>query len=72
METKNMKLAEVRLTYKSKVKASERPQINQSQDVHRLLWENWNFEIIEFIEMTDKSPPPKYFSPTPTPQHPST
>lgn len=50
METKNMTVAEIRLTYKSKVKASERPQINQSQDVHKLLLENWNFEIIEFIE----------------------
>ena len=45
-----MTVAEIRLTYKSKVKASERPQISQSQDVHRLLLENWNFEIIEFIE----------------------
>ncbi|MGB4400175.1 MAG: JAB domain-containing protein [Daejeonella sp.] len=50
METKNMNVAEIQLTYKSKVKASERPQINQSEDVHRLLLENWNFEIIEFIE----------------------
>jgi DNA repair protein RadC len=50
METKNMTVAEIQLTYKSKVKASERPQINQSEDVHRLLLENWNFEIIEFIE----------------------
>ena len=50
METKNMTVAEIQLTYKTKVKASERPQINQSQDVHRLLLENWNFEIIEFIE----------------------
>ena len=50
METKNMTVAEIQLTYKSKVKATERPQINQSEDVHRLLLENWNFEIIEFIE----------------------
>ena len=50
METKIMTVAEIQLTYKSKIKASERPQINQSEDVHRLLLENWNFEIIEFIE----------------------
>ena len=50
MEFKNMTVAEIQLTYKSNVKASERPQINQSEDVHKLLLENWNFEIIEFIE----------------------
>ncbi len=50
METKNMKVAEVQLSYKSKVKASDRPQINTSEDVHRVLQSNWNYEIIEFIE----------------------
>ncbi len=50
METKNMKVAEVQLSYKSTVKASERPQINTSEDVHRVLQANWNYEIIEFIE----------------------
>lgn len=50
METKNMVVAEVQLTYKSKVKASERPKINKSQDAYLVLQEHWNFEIIEFIE----------------------
>ena len=50
METKQMKVAEVTLSYKTKVKASDRPQITSSQDVHRLLKINWNYEIIEFIE----------------------
>ena len=51
METKqNLKVAEVKLTYKTTVKASDRPQINSSFDVHRVLQINWNFEIIEFIE----------------------
>lgn len=50
METKNMKVAEVQLSYKTTVKASERPQINTSEDVYRVLKENWNYEIIEFIE----------------------
>lgn len=50
METKNMKVTEVQLSYKTTVKASERPQINTSQDVHRVLQSNWNYEIIEFIE----------------------
>jgi DNA repair protein RadC len=50
METKNTRVAEVQLTYKTTVKASERPQVNTSQDVHRVLQSNWNYEIIEFIE----------------------
>ncbi len=50
METKDMKVAEVQLSYKTTVKASDRPQINTSEDVYRVLKENWNYEIIEFIE----------------------
>ena len=51
METKqNLKVAEVKLTYKTSVKASDRPQINSSIEVYKVLKENWNFEIIEFIE----------------------
>jgi DNA repair protein RadC len=51
METKqNLRVAEVKLTYKTTVKATDRPQINSSIDVHRVLQSNWNFEIIEFIE----------------------
>jgi DNA repair protein RadC len=51
METKqNLKVAEVKLTYMTTVKASDRPQINSSIDVQRMLQSNWNFEIIEFIE----------------------
>ncbi|MES2875800.1 MAG: JAB domain-containing protein [Bacteroidota bacterium] len=51
METKqNLKVAEVQLSYKTTVKASERPQINSSLDVYEVLQVNWNYEIIEFIE----------------------
>ena len=51
METKqHLKVAEVMLSYKTTVKASERPQINSSIDVYRVLQENWNYEVIEFIE----------------------
>ena len=51
METKqNLKVAEVQLSYKTTVKASERPQINSSIDVYKVLQENWNYEVIEFIE----------------------
>jgi DNA repair protein RadC len=50
MDLQNTKVAEVQITYKTKVKASDRPQINTSHDVHRVLQSNWNYEIIEFIE----------------------
>lgn len=50
MDLQNTRVAEVRLTYTTKVKASDRPQINTSHDVHRVLQSCWNYEIIEFIE----------------------
>jgi DNA repair protein RadC len=51
METiQNLKVAEVKLTYKTIVKASDKSQINRSVEVCKVLRENWNFEIIEFIE----------------------
>ncbi len=51
METKNnLRVAEVQVSYKTNVKASDRPQINTSIDVYRVLKDNWNYEVIEFIE----------------------
>ncbi len=50
MDLQNTKVSEVQLSYKTTVKASERPQINTSEDVHRVLQSNWNYETIEFIE----------------------
>jgi len=50
MDLQNTKVSEVQLSYKTTVKASERPQINTSEDAHRVLRSNWNYEIIEFIE----------------------
>lgn len=45
-----MKVAEIELIYKSKVKASERPKVITSQDAYKLLKENWDENKIEFIE----------------------
>ncbi len=50
MDLQNTKVSEVQLSYKTTVKASDRPQINTSEDVHRVLQSNWNYEIIKFIE----------------------
>jgi len=46
MDLQNMKVAEVQLTYKTTVKASDRPKINSSEEAYRLLQSNWNYEIM--------------------------
>jgi DNA repair protein RadC len=43
-------VSEVQLIYKNKVKASERKKITCSRDAYRIFMENWNSEIIEFVE----------------------
>jgi DNA repair protein RadC len=43
-------VAEVELIYKSKVKASERPQICSSKDAYKVLIQLWDDNKIEFVE----------------------
>lgn len=43
-------IAEVTLSYKSTVKASERPKIKCSLDAFKLFKESWNPETVEFLE----------------------
>jgi len=43
-------IAEVTLSYKSKVKASERPKISCSLDAFKLFNESWNHDTIEYFE----------------------
>src|SRR3954451_11636093 len=43
-------VAEVELIYKSKVKASERPQICSSKDAYNVLLQLWDDNKIEFVE----------------------
>ncbi len=54
MESTNLKkqhqVAEIQLTYKSNVKASLRPKINNSKDAFNVLLENWDSTKIEFVE----------------------
>lgn len=45
-----MKVAEVELVYKSKIKASERPSIHTSKDAHALLMSIWDMNTIELTE----------------------
>lgn len=55
METKMLengllKVAEIELIYKTKVKASERPLICSSKDGYDLLLKSWDENKIEFVE----------------------
>jgi len=54
METTNKlaltQVAEIELTYKSKVKASDRPKVTTSHDAYELFKQNWNESKIEFVE----------------------
>jgi len=43
-------VSEVQLIYKNKVKASDRKKITCSRDAYKIFMENWNPEIIEFVE----------------------
>lgn len=50
LESITMNVAEVELVYRTKVKASERPAITSSQEVYRILLQNWDMDKIEFVE----------------------
>ncbi len=43
-------VSEVQLTYKNKVRASDRKKITCSRDAYKIFMDNWNPEIIEFVE----------------------
>ena len=43
-------VTEIQLSYKTRVKASERPKITCSEDAYRILKQNWNEETLELRE----------------------
>ena len=43
-------VAEIELVYKSKVKASERPQVLHSRDVYEIFKQSWDENKIDFVE----------------------
>ena len=43
-------VAEIELVYKTKVKASERPQVKTSSDAYQVLKHSWDENKIEFVE----------------------
>ena len=49
-QTEWYKVAEEELVYRSKVKASDRPQITTSKDAYQVLLKCWDENKIEFVE----------------------
>ena len=49
-EKKIFEVAEIQLSYKSKVKASMRPKITGSKDAYHVLFENWDKKKLELQE----------------------
>ena len=43
-------ISEVKLIYKTKIKASDRIKINGAQDAFRILYDNWDKDSIEHVE----------------------
>jgi DNA repair protein RadC len=43
-------IAEVKLIYRTKVKASERPQVKSSKDAFEIFMESWDLDTIEHTE----------------------
>jgi DNA repair protein RadC len=50
MKTQQTTISEVRLVYRTRVKASERQQIKCSKDAFDIFMENWDLDSIEHIE----------------------
>src|SRR5690554_1319529 len=53
METtskRQFEVAEIQLSYKSKVKPSQRPKITSSKEAYEILLENWDEDKLEFVE----------------------
>ncbi len=50
MKTQQTTISEVSPIYKSKVKASDRPQVKFSRDVCNLFMEHWNHDTFEHVE----------------------
>jgi DNA repair protein RadC len=46
----NTRVAEIKLSYRTHVKASERPKVDSSKAAHELLRATWDIDTIEFVE----------------------
>ncbi|MEJ7780059.1 MAG: JAB domain-containing protein, partial [Daejeonella sp.] len=43
-------VSEINVTYRPKVKASERPKVSTSKEVYDILFNNWDLDKIELLE----------------------
>jgi DNA repair protein RadC len=50
MKSNLQTISEVKLIYRTKVKASERPEVKCSKDAFDIFMESWNLDSIEHIE----------------------
>jgi hypothetical protein len=50
MKTQQTNISEVRLVYKTKIKASEKPQAKCSKDAFDIFLESWDIDSIEHTE----------------------
>jgi len=53
METQNQNwqaVSEIELIYRTKIKASQRPQIKSSREAYKLILSTWDFNKIELLE----------------------
>ena len=50
METQQTTISEVRLVYRTKIKASDRLQVKCSKDAFDIFMESWDMETIEHSE----------------------
>ena len=53
MKTQQTIISEVSLIYRSKVKASDRPQVKCSRVAYNLFMEHWNHDTIEHVEESE-------------------
>lgn len=49
-EIRQEQVAEIQLTYKPKVKPSDRPKISSSKDAYEILIRHWDYSKIYFVE----------------------
>lgn len=50
MKPQEYNISEVKLIYKTKIKASDRSQVNSSKDVFQIFYESWDIDTIEHLE----------------------
>jgi DNA repair protein RadC len=50
MKQQDITISEVKLIYRTRVKASERLQVKSSKDAFDIFWEAWDLDSIEHVE----------------------